>query len=89
VERRAYQDSPHNEPGGLQVIHVETLGKGVAAVLILGVIAAVFFAGMAYQRTQPAVDALEDVADEQRIDIEHEMEIKARLKVLEDRLQEE
>lgn len=47
-------DSPHTNLEGAHgfVFHVETLGKGVAAILIGGIILAVLLAGMALMRTE-------------------------------------
>lgn len=49
-------DSPHTNLEGAHgfVFHSETLGKGVAAVLIGGVILAVLLSGMALMRTETA-----------------------------------
>jgi len=38
------------------IMQVETLGKGVAAVLIGGVLLAILLAGMAYSRTDVAIE---------------------------------
>lgn len=38
------------------VFHVETLGKGVAAILIAGVLVAVLLAGMAFIRTEATAE---------------------------------
>jgi uncharacterized membrane protein YciS (DUF1049 family) len=38
------------------IFHVETLGKGVAAILIAGIILAVLLAGMAFMRTDVAIE---------------------------------
>jgi hypothetical protein len=50
-------DSPHGvsgqaAPGGALVMQVETMGKGVQAVLIGGVLLAALLAGMALMRTE-------------------------------------
>jgi hypothetical protein len=43
-------------PGGALVVQVETMGKGVAAILIGGVILAAMLAGMALMRTDVAIE---------------------------------
>lgn len=47
-------DSPHADFKGAHgfVFHVETLGKGVAAILIGGIILAALLSGMALMRTE-------------------------------------
>jgi hypothetical protein len=80
--------APQAHPHSQQMLHVEAMGKGEKAVLLAGVLITVFVAAFALARTENATKAASDAADEVRIYIEHEMEIKARLKVLEDRLKE-
>lgn len=52
------EQSPHTDLKGAHgfVFHVETLGKGVAAILIAGIILAVAFAAIAFARTDVAIE---------------------------------
>jgi hypothetical protein len=52
------EGSPHTDLRNAQgfVIHVETLGKGVAAILIGGVILAALLSGMALMRTEATAE---------------------------------
>lgn len=64
------------------VFHVESpLGKGVAAILIAGVLVAVLLAGMAYMRTDVATEAARKAEREtrlQRLEID-EMNVRLAL----------
>jgi hypothetical protein len=75
------EQSPHTDLKGAHgfVIHVETLGKGVAAILIGGVILAVLLAGMALVRTEATADQARISEREARVAQERWNDLKVEL----------
>lgn len=73
--------SPHTDLKGAHgfVFHVETLGRGVAAVLIGGVILAVLLAGMALMRTEATADRAALAEREARVAQERWNDLKVEL----------
>jgi hypothetical protein len=68
-------------PGSSNVIQVETMGKGVQAVLIGGVILAALLAGMALTRVDVAVDAARKAERETRLQRLETDEMNVRLEL--------
>lgn len=58
MNRGHIEQSPHTDFTGAHgfVFHVETLGKGVAAILIAGIIVIAILAAMALARTDVAIE---------------------------------
>lgn len=63
------------------VFHVETLGKGVAAILIAGVMVSVLLSALAFMRTEFAVDAARKAERETRLQRLETDEMNVRLEL--------
>lgn len=70
---------PINAPGGAQAIVIETLGKGVAAVLVLAVIAAIYIAGKAEESTEASKQQQARTEQETRLLEYYVMELDGKL----------